>query len=713
MGTEIGVADFNIDHPRLALPDWFASAEHFDETLVEVEATVDALEEMVPLQQDVVAAAVLPQPVAVPLIDDLHCDVVSATQDEFDDDVVEATGVPLEETAQSDIDYGNQFLVLQEWTSQKLMPRALTVPGMLHIAHNSSKDLAGHLSHWPVFFEQLKCVQSLWKAGRKQQFTRFCVQPLLGIIPELEAENSLAHLYTQRFSDVHRFCKHLLPILPVLRQCWNADRYKTGPAALTGRAHAKSADSEYDPNQLSALLADRNFEPYLRMVLRLNEVLEKLTHWSESCPCHRGWDLHSRPKQCRMKGKVLPELVVEGHGWIFSEAETVLESSRIALFTDVAECDDVVILERDFGAGLAFLQASLETKLDFLQRLPWILVGLAHADVETARTHAQRLLRMLAGGDLGALKHAQSVLFLHPESAIYGELQQFASGASLESLPKLHVHIAALRFIPVSERYVEGSHALVKRVVEARHAAQHVSLSRRLLQIEERLRLDNFFLVLGLAEHPLFRYTNIHKLEHWKVVKLLRQVLYGVDTDSLYPDVADIARHHSRALEQQREADPLPDALSQDNVMRRALVNHFKAVVACEGPSAHFTLMRDSATLLPSILMKQLVAEGFPWAPMPRRTKRQPNGPEPYSRGGTCKWYSGVVTSEPYLKCLLAATRGELHAFVCHGETNKYYELLLAGEIERAQGAKRRTARTSGTRLMGDVVVTAEVTDHI
>eukprot|EP00974_Lingulodinium_polyedra_P013746 1332318-Lingulodinium_polyedra.AAC.1 len=39
---------------------------------------------------------------------------------------------------------------------KKLMPRALVVPGMLHIMHNLTGDIEKHLAHWDKQHEDLK-----------------------------------------------------------------------------------------------------------------------------------------------------------------------------------------------------------------------------------------------------------------------------------------------------------------------------------------------------------------------------------------------------------------------------------------------------------------------------------------------------------------------------------------------------------------------------
>ena len=114
-----------------------------------------------------------------------------------------------------------------------------------------------------------------------------------------------------------------------------------------------------------------------------------------------------------------------------------------------------------------------EVKLDFLQRLPWALAGLAHADTAKAQACAARLLQEFDACSPAEqlLRHCQTLLFLHADSLVRMQLLRWLAGTSLSQLPLPEYHISLYRFILVSERYIEGSHSLVKRGVSSHSSA--------------------------------------------------------------------------------------------------------------------------------------------------------------------------------------------------------------------------------------------------
>ena len=204
------------------------------------------------------------------------------------------------------------------------MPRAFTFPGVLHISHNILADLSSHLEHWTQFYQQLQQFKWLWQDGRKERFIRFCVEPLLGQAPaELEKENGLQSLYTARFGEVTMFCQRLLPLLPLLKRTWSADRFRAGPMELLGKWSMAVAANEFDPDLFTSILKDQLFEDYLAMVIQLHEATKRLSQAAEECPCHEQesrCEDHKRRRavlgrqhmRCPMRGRVLPELVVDG-----------------------------------------------------------------------------------------------------------------------------------------------------------------------------------------------------------------------------------------------------------------------------------------------------------------------------------------------------------------------------------------------------------------
>ena len=220
---------------------------------------------------------------------------------------------------------------------------------------------------------------------------------------------------------------------------------------------------------------------------------------------------------CPMKGKILPELVINGMGWLFLEARALLRESQYDFLLHSGE----QVVHTDFHSGLSYLQGLLEVKMDFLRRLPWSLCGLAYTDHNKAREHGCKLLRDfdLLDEHQQRLHHRRAQVLLSPSSAVRQQLHMFVQGAPLESLPHLEFEVGMLRFLNVTERYVEGSHSLVKRQVKPNSAPTSVSLTRRLFQIKLRLHRNPGYL-WELAKH----FDRVREL--WKLPEV--RLLMGI-----------------------------------------------------------------------------------------------------------------------------------------------------------------------------------------
>ena len=146
-------------------------------------------------------------------------------------------------------------------------------------------------------------------------------------------------LYMKRWNEVVRFCHRLNDVLPIIRSCWDENKFMS---EVSGGAEGQRKDSyPFSPDRLTVVLRDHLFFAYLDMVLRLAGMLERLANWAESCLCHEDVQLQgqafrrrrgaSRFQQrrrrrhdcrvtanfyrlvdvCPMRGRRLPELVVD------------------------------------------------------------------------------------------------------------------------------------------------------------------------------------------------------------------------------------------------------------------------------------------------------------------------------------------------------------------------------------------------------------------
>lgn len=168
------------------------------------------------------------------------------------------------------------------------LPNAMTIAGLQHIIDNMNKDTHTALSHWDEFFADLGNLQAFF--GMRERGMRFVERCLCGTPYEAwskEFEELNVNLYDARWHEVVSFLEKILPLIPVLRQAFNATKYK---ADVSGEEEARLAQrtSQFNPDALTRFLQGKG-ELYGHMILLVEEIPEDLTVWGEACPCH--WPL--------------------------------------------------------------------------------------------------------------------------------------------------------------------------------------------------------------------------------------------------------------------------------------------------------------------------------------------------------------------------------------------------------------------------------------
>jgi hypothetical protein len=130
------------------------------------------------------------------------------------------------------------------------------------------------------------------------------------------------------------FVAKLVPLLNILAQTWDADKYVRG-VDLTGairqeqhriqqRQEAHSGMTAFDPKKITETVRSPLFHAYCNMVLLVESVPERLAIDCEACVCHspltRNITKYNRAllfaehygqgiSTCPMAGKMAPELV--------------------------------------------------------------------------------------------------------------------------------------------------------------------------------------------------------------------------------------------------------------------------------------------------------------------------------------------------------------------------------------------------------------------
>ena len=385
----------------------------------------------------------------------------------------------------------------------QFLPRAIIIPGALHILSNLSRDIAHKLTYWPEFLRNLHHFETLLcDRDRRELFVERCVGHQHQDASHFKVFSG--SLYEKRWGAVCSFIKKLLPLLPVLKRCWSKEAFTS---EYTERDKDKGKD--FDPAVFTAVLASPLFAAYLNAMLILFCIPDDLAGWCEGCPCHEHLFEHLslwRVKQhlektiggpCPVKGQRAPECAAGHLHTVFEEMSKECHKLLLEIFAELGlSDDDRATVMRDFDAGLAHLQLGLQVKMDCWSRLPWKLCGLAHWDQDIARRIALESINQFdefAGEDPTYVHHHATILFLKRGGALRIHVEAFADGQDMQADLKLEV--AKLRFIPIVERTIEAPHAIIKRRSGNQfRTGTQVSLTLRIPDVKDELRRDPRFL---------------------------------------------------------------------------------------------------------------------------------------------------------------------------------------------------------------------------
>jgi len=168
----------------------------------------------------------------------------------------------------------------------RFLLHAFSVAGTMHIINNASQDMHQQMAHWETFCRQLKVVERFLK--RKERRDQFIMSCLRGSgFQRLEPifESFSGSVYEERWGEVVSFLKKIQQPLEVLHAAWDEQKYVgTGD---NNQQHDKDNDGgEFNPADVTRLLADPAFDKYLCACLLLDGIPEEFAKWSSGCPCH-------------------------------------------------------------------------------------------------------------------------------------------------------------------------------------------------------------------------------------------------------------------------------------------------------------------------------------------------------------------------------------------------------------------------------------------
>lgn len=375
--------------------------------------------------------------------------------------------------------------------------RSVYIAGMLHVLHNTTRDLSDVLHHWPKFIPSLKQVCRLMT--RKWSCDRLC-QACFAESPQSvrvgDIKSFHASVYEGRWGSVWHAVGEALSVEVVLRFAWSKEKNLHGEFG----AHHAGEDGQQEHSLNMDMVNDAILSPlfwmYAVMLYHLGVVFERMALWAEGCPCHasspellgltarqrrRGLMQDVGQSSCPMRTMQAPACAAGEH---VKFVHQLLDGAKTSLLLHPLmgglSAEDKSLVMQDFTLGRQHIQLCLLTRLSFGDQLPWQLFGVAHANADVAARCAQRSLVLYAHAPEGTVHHWLTQQMCGHGSIGAEQMKLLASKArSLSELPFLESVAARLKFAPVSERWVESLHALTKRHmsnaphVSATHVAFH------------------------------------------------------------------------------------------------------------------------------------------------------------------------------------------------------------------------------------------------
>jgi hypothetical protein len=465
---------------------------------------------------------------------------------------------------------------------------AIPVPGLLHILSNALQDVTSSLKCWPEYKVQLNNFSALLcNRSRLDLLVATCVDTVSHPL-QREARSVFGrHLPTlrkQRWGSVIAFVGGMLRLWHLLCVFWDQ-------TAFSGHDGGLETDSVFDVALLTSSLGSPFFRAYSEMLQSLQDVVVEASVWAEGCPCHvvphqtgkdrrslkhadevRQTELGSGP--CPLAGRRAPELAAGRLQDIIAGLASRHICGITARFGAQLDSKQCISLAADFETGRRRLEATLVVKLDHWRQLPWMMAGLAHDDVATARRLAGQCIAAFDSvpAHLSHQHHELSKMLLTAGTSFRSELEMFAGGhvpglddaGSRGFSADLLEEVARLRFIPVVEREIEAKHAAVKHTLAAltRHGPARVSMGLRSMQLWEELSKstihakEEFFRLLdqtrlpstaaaglGLHSHPLLT-THLKQVSRSQQLKVLEHATYRCDIAAQFADHDEVARRN-------------------------------------------------------------------------------------------------------------------------------------------------------------------------
>lgn len=363
------------------------------------------------------------------------------------------------------------------------------------------------------------------------------------------------------------------------------------PKLKTGKKGA-AAVSDVSIQTASQFICNPGRWAYLHMLLLLSVILELLTAWFESCPCHpsKVFELHGaswarryrafitqvrsvshgrgrqQNKPCPMNGRRAPEVAAGVH-WVLVTKWFQQGHAQLLMVLLRVENHARDIILGDWVAGKVKIIELLENTFAYAKVIPFKLAILTYPDQQAARhgyrecmQQFQSIVARTTQADLAPEHHRWSTKLCHPASPLHALGLRFLDGEDINSerLRPFKAAATPLKFLLMTERSAERNHALAGMAIlkASRHHEAYFSLGLRSSEIDavvdehtalvelgkccaevrDPTELANHF---GLNRHPGFVDAIDAGAPKQKLLEVLRPIIYRCDTESQQDVLAD------------------------------------------------------------------------------------------------------------------------------------------------------------------------------
>ncbi|CAJ1388602.1 unnamed protein product [Effrenium voratum] len=474
---------------------------------------------------------------------------------------------------------------------------SLGIPGLLHILHNSSLDIAKSMRCFDDLITKMGHLSRLLRRrDPRSRLLETCFSDPIGRHFHQEINAFSAKLVPGRWGSIAFCVLELCKLERILRHGWDLAKYRrtVAPAGVY--------EGGVDVAVVNDAVTDPIFWGQLKMFEHLALCIQAALTWAESCPCHghllrKPWAEHigSRIKaaweKCPLRSCRGPELATGDFGEVLEELTQI---SAAALLTslpgDISGSSRAELLQ-EFDRGRAHLVFAVSLRLQHWGTAPWVIFGCAHSEADKSK----RCLRLCLDTP------SDHRLFAQLQSTpIKEEAEQCIAGRPLCELGNLAVFLGKLFFCPISERPVEGEHAQIhKRILLARnHSVQYVSLSRRIKEIQRGISKDPDLLcklasfaesahspglalkAVGLQHHPATASIQSYK------DPLHAKIIYHADPATLYRPEPGWGNLPPPPMPPTAPRPALPDASGQLEALLTDLGHRGPAALALPSTSA-------------------------------------------------------------------------------------------------------------------------------